>query len=60
MRWKSEERERRERLAAIRARGYAERRLRPFCRRFLMTNLPARVLMRLRKPWVLLRLRVLG
>jgi len=59
MRWKSEERDRRERLPFI-GRAQAERRLRPFCRRRLMTDRPARVLMRCRNPWVFLRLRVFG
>lgn len=52
----------RDNLARLRttARVYAVRRLRPFCRRRLITARPARVLIRLRKPCFLARLRVLG
>ena len=38
----------------------AESRLRPLARRLLITACPARVLIRLRKPWVRLRLMLLG
>jgi hypothetical protein len=44
----------------LRRQRYAESLLRPFALRALITARPARVLILSRKPWVLLRFRILG